>query len=123
MTNYNANVGCQLVGEYVDEAELPANVPVHSGEVVHAQIAANCLDFWARDNGFKEFTVLLKDGRVVAVRGHGLKLMPSTADGESGSYGILLRTEDEEVLIALFKIIEVVGIFHGEMRSDSKIAG
>ena len=29
MTNHNAEVGCQLVGEYVDEAELPTVVPLN----------------------------------------------------------------------------------------------
>ncbi len=123
MTNpVNANVGCFLVGEYVDEAELPANPAFSHGEIVRPQIVANYRDLWARDDSFKEFTVLLKDGRVVTVRGQGLKHFPAAVNGESGSYGVIARTGDEEVLIALFQVLEVVGIFHGEVRSDRKIA-
>lgn len=121
MTNHtNAEVGCLLVGEYVDEAELPTNVTFHRGEVVRPQVVANYLDLWARDDRMKEFTVLLKDGRIVAVRGHSLKHWPSTVSGESGSYGVVVGAAPEEVLVALFKVFEVVGIFHGEMRSDRK---
>ena len=115
-------VGCLLVGEYIDEAELPANVAIHQGEVVRPRIVADFLDLWGRDDGIKEFTVLLKDGRVVAVRGHGLKHWPTTVPGESGSYGVVVQTAGQETVIALFKAVEVVGIFHGEMRSDRKTA-
>jgi hypothetical protein len=123
MANHTgANVGCLVVGEYVDEAEPPANLAFHRGEVVRSQVVANYLDLWGRDEGIMEFTVLLKDGRVVAVRGHCLKHWPPTLAGESGSYGIVLRIADEEVVVALFKMLEVIGIFHGEMRSDRKTA-
>jgi hypothetical protein len=51
MTNYtNAEVSCQLVGEYVNEAELPANVTCHRGEVVRPQVVANYVDLWSGDN-------------------------------------------------------------------------
>ncbi len=118
----NANVGCLLVGEYVDEAELPADLAPHRGEVVRPDMAANYLDPWGSDDNLKEFTVLLSDGRVAAVRGHSLKHLPPTVAGESGSYGVIVRTGSEETLIALFKTDDVVGIFHGEMRSDRKSA-
>jgi hypothetical protein len=122
MTNpANAHAGCLLVGEYVDEAELPANLAFHPREVVRPQVVASYLDLWGRDDG-KEFTVLLKDGRVVAVRGQGLKLLPGSQTGDGLVYGIVTRMSGEEVFVALFKSSEVVGIFHGEMRPDRKIA-
>ena len=34
----SAPVGCSLVGEYVDEAELPANQPLHQGEAVRIRL-------------------------------------------------------------------------------------
>jgi hypothetical protein len=123
MTNHtNAEVGCQLVGEYVDEAEVPANVTSHRGEVVRPQVVANCVDLWCGDGDLKDFTVLLKDGRMVAVRGHSLKHWPATVTGESGSYGVVMRSAKEEILVAVFKVIEVIGIFHGEVRLDRKSA-
>src|SRR5437016_3497863 len=111
MANHvNTHLGCLLVGEYVDEGELPANLAFHRGEVVRPQVVANLLDLWGPDEGFKEFTVLLKDGRVVAVRGQGLKHSPHPVAGED-IYGIVVRSAGEEVLVALFKSSDVAGIF------------
>ena len=122
MTNsVRATVGCQLIGEYVDEAEYPANLTPNRGEVVRPQVIANFHDLWGRDDGLKEFTVLLKDGRTVAVRGHSLKHAPHSVAGQD-VYSIVIRTAGEEVLVALFKSKEVAGIFHGELRSDRQIA-
>ncbi len=118
----NADVACRLVGEYLDEAELPADSTFGHGEVVRTQVIANYQDAWVADESIKEFTVLLADGRIVAVRGHGLKQVPPTVSGESGSYGITVRTCNEDVFIALFKVHDVVGIFHGEIKADRRIA-
>lgn len=115
----NAEVGCLLVGEYVDTAELPANGAFHGGEVVRPQVVANYLDVWGRDDGFKEFTILLQDGRVVAVRGHSLKHSPHPVAGQD-VYGIVIRDAHQEVVVALFKSSDVAGIFHGEVRSDRR---
>ncbi len=122
MTNHaNATVGCLLVGEYVDEGECPTNLAFRRSEVVRPQVVANYLDLWGRDDGMREFTVLLKDGRTVAVRGHGLKHEPNPP-GEQDVYSIVVRAGGEEVLVALFKSHDVSGIFCGEVRSDRKIA-
>ena len=118
----NLTVGCQMVGDYVDEAELPPNLVSPHGEVVRPQVVASYLDLWGKDDGFKEFTVLLRDGRIVAVRGQGLKHFPAGLQGESGAYGVIVRTGGEDVLVALFTVLEVVGIFHGEIRSERRIA-
>jgi len=117
----NANVRCLLVGEYVDEAELPANLTFHPGEVVRPQVVANYLDLWGKDDG-KEFTVLLKDGRVVAVHGQSLKLLPGSQTGDGLVYGIVTQIAGEEVFVAFFKSSEIVGIFHGEIHPDRKLA-
>lgn len=119
MTNHiSAAAGCLLVGEYVDEAECPANVAFHRGEVVRPQVVANFLDLWGRDDGMREFTVLLKDGRVVVVRGHGLKNGLPIAP----VFSVVVRSGGEEVAIALFKSDDVSGIFHGELQPERKIA-
>ena len=55
----NANTGCHLFGEYVDEAELATNLALHPGEAVRPQVVANYIDFWAMEGGVQEFTVLL----------------------------------------------------------------
>ena len=84
-------------------------------------VVANYLDLWGRDDGLREFTVLLKDGRVVAVRGHGLKHEPHPLAGQD-VFSVVVRTTTEEVLVAVFKSHEVAGIFHGDLRADRKIA-
>jgi hypothetical protein len=123
MTNdVRTQVGCLLVGEYVDEAEVPAGLTAQRGEVVRPQVVASYLDLWGKDDGLKEFTVLFRDGRIVTVRGHSLKLLPDAAPGEGGVYGVVVRAAGEELIVALFKSDKVDGIFHGEMRSERKIA-
>ncbi len=119
MTNLqNATAACLLVGEYVDEADCPGNLAFHRGEVVRPQVVANFLDLWGRDDGMREFTILFKDGRVVVVRGHSLKSdLP-----HSSVFSIVVRSGQEEVIVALFKSDDVLGIFHGELRPDRKIA-
>ena len=122
MTSHvNATVGCLLVGEYVDEGECPTNQAFRGSEVVRPQVVANYLDLWGRDDGMREFTVLLKDGRVLAIRGHGLKHEPNPQGGQD-VYSIVVRTGGEEVLVAQFKSHDVSGIFGGEERTDRKIA-
>jgi hypothetical protein len=120
-TQVNATVGCLLVAEYVDEAEFPANGASHGGEVVRPQVVADFHDLWGRDDGMREFTVLLKDGRVIAVRGHGLKYEPHSQAGQD-VYSIVVRAGEEEAVVALFKSHDVSGIFCGEVRPDRKIA-
>ena len=116
------NTRCLLVAEYVDEAEIPADPAVPVGEVVRPHIVASYLDYWSADQGIKDFTVLLKDNRMVTVRGHSLRIFPPTIPGESGSYGVVIQSAGEEVLVALFKILEVIGIFSGKIGPDRKTA-
>ena len=121
MSKYaNVETGCRLVGEFVYQAELPAEFALGGGEVVRPRIVGEYV-FVAGENT-REFTVLLRDGRTVKVRGHGLKQLSPTGTEESGSYGIFARDAGEEVLIALFKIPEVVGIFDGDIGADRQIA-
>ncbi len=118
MTNQeNAVTGCVLVGDYVDEAGGPTSAPSRS-EVVRPEIVASYADVWGRDDGLREFTVLLKTGHVIIVRGHSLRSeLP-----QASVFSIIVRSGEEDVVVALFKSDEVSGIFHGEMRPDRKIA-
>lgn len=122
MTNQvYAKLGGLLVGDYADEAACPSNPQSHGGEVIRPHVVGNYADLWANDEGLREFTVLLKDGRVVAVRGHSLKHEPHPVAGED-VFSIAIRTTTEDVLVALFKGADVAGIFHGDLRADRKIA-
>src|SRR5690242_3914033 len=113
---------CSLVAEYVDDPGEPTGAPVALGHVVPTRAVASYLDVGSTGGVIRDFTILLKDERIVTVRGEGLRLFPSAAPGGGGSYGIIAHAGGEEVLIALFSIPEVVGIFSGEIRSDRKIA-
>ena len=65
------------------------------------------------------FTVLLRDQRTVTVYGHALKYLQNAANQtDSGSYGILSRTDSGEVLVALFRVSEVIGVFSGDIRES-----
>ena len=122
MTNRaNVTAGCLHIGEYVDEAEIPPNLAAHPGEAVRAQLVGSYIDLWATDDGMREFTVLLRDGQVVTVRGHGLKHEPHPVAGQD-VFGIVVRSETEEVLVAVFKSADVAGVFHGDIRPDRRIA-
>ena len=121
MNTMNADVGCQLVAEYVDEANPSAPGAVGRGEAVRANVVGNYFDLWS-PNGLQEFTVLLKDGRVASVRGQSLRILPNPGTGEGPLYGIITRTAAEEAIVALFKGSEVVGIFQGELSPDRKSA-
>jgi hypothetical protein len=63
------------------------------------------------------FTVLLRDNRTVTVFGHALKYIQgmSSNPNDSGSYGILSRVGGAEVLVALFRVSEVTGVFSGDL--------
>jgi len=63
------------------------------------------------------FTVLLRDKRTVTVFGDTLKYVQNASNQtDYGSYGILSRTDRGEVLVALFRVSEVIGVFSGDIR-------
>lgn len=102
-------VGCPLVAEFTDTADVPTGAPGR-GEPVRPTSVAAFHDAGPSADTFKEFTVLLKDGRVVAVRGSAVKPL-------SGALGVLAGAAGD-ALVAVFQSTEVVGIFHGELRPD-----
>lgn len=119
MTNQeHAIAGCRHIGDYIDEAECPVIPTSQRYEVVRPQVVANYCDIWESADSLREFTVLLKSGHVIFVRGHSLKSELPHAD----VFSIIVHSGDDEVVVALFKSDEVAGIFHGEMRPDRKIA-
>jgi hypothetical protein len=116
----NVTSGCLLVGEFVDESERPVN-NAQPGEAVRTQIVANHVDLWAASDGLREFTILLREGPVVTVRGHALKHEPHPLAGED-VFGVVIRSAGEEVLVAVFKSADVAGVFDGDIRPDRRIA-
>jgi hypothetical protein len=114
----SGSVGCLFVAEYVDEAELPAarakgDTSTPRGEVERPRVVASYLDFGAPQDTFKEFKVLLPNDRVAVVRGSGLKYVKG---GAADCLGVWVRSQGEKVLIALFPIKDVLGIFCGDMQ-------
>ncbi|SRR6266545_1329952 len=109
----NATVDCQMVGEFVAEAEVPPDLVGTSAEVCPTEIVASYVAYGIPNDGVKEFTVLLRDNRVVTVRGSGLRYIRKVTHE---SYAILAPATGGEVIVALFPIGMVTGIFSGEMR-------
>src|SRR5579883_3249766 len=107
--NVAVKTECSLVAEYVDDAGEPTGSPVAVGQVVPTWAVASYVDTWDAGGDVRDFTILLKDDRIVSVHGHGLRMFPSTVPGGGGSYGVIEHTAGEEVLVALFSISEVVG--------------
>jgi hypothetical protein len=116
-----ATTDCRLVGDYVDEAERAPDLAVGNAEVVRPRLIGSFLDLWGDDKATREFTVLLRDGRVVAVRGNTLRYVPHPVAGQD-VYSVVVHAEGEELLVALFKSADVVGVFHGELRVDRQSA-
>lgn len=55
MTNHvKASAGCLLVGEFVDEAEIPADLVYHRGEVVRPRLAGDFVDVGSNNSGVTE---------------------------------------------------------------------
>jgi hypothetical protein len=115
----NVTVDCQMVGEFVAEAEVPPDLVGTSGEVCPTQIVADYTDFGIPNHAVKEFTVLLRDNRIVTVRGSGLKYIRKVTHE---SYAIVAPATGGEVIVALFPIGMVTGIFSGELRVSRESA-
>ena len=113
LTHPNSSSDCLMVGDFLDECDSPPR-DANFGEAVRPHAVLNFIDSWGHDEGTREFTVLMKDGRVVAVQGHTLKHEPHPVAGED-VYSIIVRTRSDEVIAALFKSADVAGIFHGSL--------
>jgi hypothetical protein len=84
---------------------------------------ANFIDLWSAEGGTKDFTVLLRDNRIVTVRGHSLKYVQNPSNpSDLGSYGVLARVGEDEVCVALFRVSEVTGIFNGHLQAGRESA-
>lgn len=116
----STEAGCLFVGEFSDVAAIPAGISVGQGEVGRPLVVAESHDA-APVEGFREFTVLLTDGRVVAVRGHTLKHVAHPVAGQD-VFSVVIRSGGQETVTALFKSADVAGIFDGELRPDRQIA-
>ena len=120
----SADAGCLVVGEYIDEGEVPEslahlkNKTMANSEVERPRVVANCIDLWNNDDSEKEFKVLLRDQRIVTVRGHALRFVPSpSSTNDSGSYGVVVRNGDSESFVALFNAVSVTGVFCGDISA------
>ncbi len=123
MLNYSkVDAGARLVGEFVDEAELPPGAaqgatPIPFGEAEKVVPVGTYLDLWTPADAVLEFTVLLRDNREITVRGHAVKFVPgSSTSAGHGSYGVIVRGAAGEEFVALFQASDVIGIFNGNMR-------
>jgi hypothetical protein len=120
----NVEVGCLFVGEFVDENDLQGECSLSRGEAVRPRVIAEFLDLWAKPEAeVKEFTVLLKEKGMVKVRGRGLKWIQAQHRGEGGGvFAVVDRSQEGEVIVAMFRNDDVIGIFNGVLQSTAQIA-
>jgi hypothetical protein len=118
-----AEVGCLFVGEFVEEPEVPTDRAFHRGEVLRPQLVASYLDMGSVVDEVREFTVLLRDSRVITVSGSGLKYVQNAGNpSDYGSYAVLAPSAGGAVIVALFRVSEVTGIFSGDMQRPRESA-
>jgi hypothetical protein len=116
----NSSSECRIVGEFVDEGD-PHGLSPGRCEIDRPGTLLEYIDVAGVDEGTREFTVLLKDGRILGVPGHGLKHESHPIAGED-VFSIFVRSKSEEIIVALFKAAEISGIFYGDVRVDRRIA-
>ncbi len=130
MNDYaNVEIGCRLVGEFVDRGEVSDSLAdgkigldSHS-QVERPRLVASFIDGPSDHLQDREFKVLLQNQRIATVRGHFVQFVPNPGPaGDSGSYGIVRRIENADVLVALFKVCEVTGVFSGDLSGSSEVA-
>jgi hypothetical protein len=113
------NTGVFFVGEIVAENEIAAKSgPESASQAQRTEFIGTFDDSGAGDIDSMQFKVLLQDNRVVTVRGHGLRYLQNPSNpSDLGSYAILSRNHQEEVLVALFRVSAVTGIFTGGLEA------
>jgi|SRR5882724_1838697 len=113
------NAGCLLVGDFAEENVLPTTlVPVSVGQSQETVMVGSFVDSWPGDIRTKQFKVLLRDNRIITVRGHSLQYLQNPSNpSDLGSYAILARAGAEEVTVAIFRVSEVTGVFTGGLEA------
>jgi len=73
---------------------------------------------------FKEFTVLLKEIGIVKVFGHGLKWIQSQHKDECGGvFAVVQHSAVGEIIVAMFRNYDVLGIFNGACQPSGTETG
>ncbi len=110
---YAQPVECRMIGDFVDQGEVPLDLKVTQGEPVRPRLLTEVVE----SEPELAFTVLLKDGRVAVVRGHHLQHEPSTENGLE-IFTVHQRMETSERVVAVFNSRDVAGIFYGDLRES-----
>lgn len=119
-SNRGVNVDCRLMSEYVDEGEVPANLDCHPGEPVRTRLIADYLDAGSQGDDMTDFTVMMTGNQVISVRGNALKVINPGEAGGAAHYAILRRLAAEEIVVALFPVSSVHGIFSGSIQVSNQ---
>ena len=115
----NLILDCTTVGDFTDEAEIPpefAHLKTTQGrgyEVLPYLPNGIIPELGNHIATNREFTVLLKDTRVVTVRGHSLRMVE--APQHESLYEITSTVGQTEVVVAFFNVLDVSGVFAGKI--------
>jgi hypothetical protein len=118
----DVDTGCTHLGKSVhDFPLLPGMENAAIGENQLPSVIHHFVDDWPGDIRTLQFQVLLHDNRTVSVRGHGLRYLQNPSNpSDLGSYAIVTRTGQGEVVVALFRVAEVTGIFSGGLVETAR---
>jgi len=106
-----------VVDEFVERGENPAGLPYGHYEIPGPVDVREYAEVSTIASGH-DFHVLLRDNRVVKVRGAGLRYLPNPSNpADCGSYAILPLLGPKDVFVAVFRASEVTGIFTGELEA------
>ena len=114
----NGEIDCTYAGEFRDEAELSAEFShLKKTQILGSEIPptypAGSFDDFQSETTKKDFTILLKDARVVTVRGDALRVRE--APQHDSLYEITSTVGKKEVVVALFNVLDVFGVFNGKI--------
>jgi hypothetical protein len=119
----SAVTNCRWLGDFTAD-EQPADGPVYAGTVVRP--SGPVLEFNVPDLELPTapaFTVWLQDKRSVQVQGDLLKHIVNPVNpNDAGAYAIIRHSPQGEVMVAVFRVSEVVGIFHNRHPSRTQSA-
>src|SRR5262245_26845078 len=118
----NATVECELIGEFTDDASAlrsTSEMLASNGEIVSTNILAEFTDDaavqFSETAAARNFVVLLKSySHAITVRGHEVNYLSQEKMGSATSFAIVAREGDEEIIVAMFPMSEVIGIYEGD---------
>lgn len=119
-TSPQVDIRCRHLADFVEEAPAPP-ASIGTGENVRARMLGQFIvegqDLSATAEAPRSFVVIFKDRPAVAVRGHGVRL------GGDNFYEVFRRENANDVVVAVVRSQEIVGIIEGDLPTAGTNGG